>query len=239
MTGSEIAKSGFALENTIEYVFNNNPDFRNDLCKIIDMPNNSLAETVDRQKHDIVITSPDGTMTKNLQVKRYNGQGFNQVDRRAVSKWSDTLAESYTEQLSKFTGREYYPVKKRVKPSQLSEDFKKSIHLFQEEIILSALMEHSNVDYFLFVDWSGKMTVAKDDDVVKLLLSEPLSISDKRTTICLGKHITWQRKGGDGGKVTATDLQTKLKVGKVVEDLLSSNKAKNLDFAMYKKDYVD
>jgi hypothetical protein len=233
MTGSEIAKSGFALEESIKEIFNTNPDFRSDFCKMIDMPFSSVAEVVDRQKHDLIIKSLDGAITKNLQVKRYNGQGFNQVDRRAVSKWGDTLASSYADQLSKFTGREYYPEKKRMKPFQLSDDFKNSIHLFQEEIILSALMEHSNVDYFVFVNWNGRITVAKDDDVVGLLMSEPLTISDKKTTICLGKHITWQRKGGDSGKITATDLQTKLKVGKVVDDLLKSNKAKNLNFNLY------
>ncbi len=234
MTGSEIAKSGFDLEDIIEDKFNKNSNFKKDFCKLIDMPENSFAETIERKKHDIIITTFDKTISKNIQVKRYNGDGFNQVDRRTVFKWGETLASSYVEQLSEFTGFKYYPLKKRKKPSELSEDFRDSLHLFQEEIILSALMEYSNVDYFVFVNWSGKMTIAKDSHVLNLLLSEPLTISDKRTTISLGKYITWQKKGGDGGKITATDLQTKVKVGKVVNDLLKDGNAQNLNLNMYK-----
>ena len=94
-------------------------------------------------------------------------------------------------------------------------------------------MEYSNVDYFIFVNWDGQMTVSKDDDVLDLLLSEPLIISPTKTTISLGKHISWQRKGGDNGKISATDLQTKLKVGKVVEELIKNNKAQTIDFCVY------
>jgi hypothetical protein len=233
MTGSEIAKSGYALEDSIEIIFNNDSNFRKILCNIIDMPEDSFAKTVERQKHDLIIKNSDATFSKNIQVKRYKGSGFNQVDRRAVEKWGQTLAKSFVEQLSEFTGFKYYPLKKRKKPCELSKDFQDTLHLFQEEIILSSLMEYSNVDYFIFVNWDGQMTVAKDDDVLDLLLSEPLVISPTKTTISLGKHISWQRKGGDNGKISATDLQTKLKVGKVVEELIKNNKAQTIDFCVY------
>ena len=236
MLGSDIAKSGFEQEDAFKNSFNSNSDFKKQICDFIKMPLSSVAVKIPGMKHDIQIASPGTIEHRNIQIKRYKGDGFNQVDKRFHTQWHGIIPDSFLDDLSKFTGAHFYPEKKRLKPESLSKNFIDNIHKYQKEIIHSSLFHHSRVDYFFCFNEKQKLTMYTKQDLLDLLFSKPVSIKENRTTICLGEYVTWQKKGGDSGAITATMTQTKIKTGKVCEHLLLINKAKSIDYSKYRID---
>ena len=234
MLGSDIAKSGFEQEEAFKNSFNQNLDFKKQICDFIKMPYSAVAYKIPGMKHDIQIASPHSFDYKNIQIKRYKGDGFNQVDKRFHTQWHGIIPDLFIDDLSKFTGASNWPSKTRSKPCELSQYFIDNLHKYQKEIIHSSLFKHSNVDYFFCFNEKQKLTMYTKQDLLDLVLAHPVEIKDKRTTINLGQYVTWQRKGGDSGAITATMTQTKMKTGKVCEHLLLIKKAKSIEYAQYR-----
>ena len=234
MLGSEIAKSGFQQEDIFVETFNENKSLSNKILDILEMSDSSIATKISGKKHDVQIADIDNKLTSNVQIKKYKGGGFNQVDKRWNFEWHPILSSNAIQQLTFFTGEAYWPNKLRVSTLNLNDEFKNEFIQKQKDIVRSAMFKLGIVDYFFCFNELDMLTVFKAVDLYNLILSEPASFPENRTTITLGKHMTMQRKGGDSGERTATMAQVKLKTGKAVKELIDLNLAQQFDF----KDFI-
>lgn len=234
MLGSEIAKSGFQQEDIFVETFNKNKSLSNQILDILSMNDSSVATKISGKKHDVQISDIDNKRTINVQIKKYKGGGFNQVDKRWNFEWAPILSSNAIQQLSFFTGEAYWPQKLRVSTLNLNDEFKSEFKKKQRDIVRSSMFKLGVVDYFFCFNEFDMLTIFKADDLYNLIISEPAAFPENRTTITLGKYMTMQRKGGDGGERTASMAQVKLKTGKAVNDLINLNAAHQIDF----KDFV-
>jgi hypothetical protein len=129
MDGSSIAKSGFIQEDLLVDIYNKNPDFRKKIFQVLNISENSVASKISGKKHDIKITSQSEKISYNIQVKRYSGQGFNQVDKRWVFEWEQYLSADLIPYLEKFTGACFWPAKQRCKPFEFGDEFKSKLSI--------------------------------------------------------------------------------------------------------------
>ena len=242
MNGSETATSGYRFEEHVMGVINSNSEFQKIIEDTIELPSMLLATKANNGlKHDVVICSQSTKQLKHIQVKKFTSTGGNQVDRRWPFVESDDKAESwkhiilpeYLRYLEKYTAEAtYYTTKLRIRPQDFPEDMVTWLVGYQEEIVDGCLSKGGQLDYF-FCGNPNKLYIFLHKDLRELILSQPLQILPNRNTIQIGKNLTWQRKGGDGGAFEACQLQAKLQVDKSCKELLSLGKATLIDFSKY------
>lgn len=244
--GSKTAKGGFSNEQDVIDRFN---DWKSDKVaqewlaemnyKISDIEFVRASKVRGQYKADIqvritiVIKLKSQEDLQNLQVKLVsNSQGFNQIDKRWVDKYSElwNIPSDIVKILKLFTG-ELSPVMKNTRDSRrmfLSEmsesDQNKLINFIEENkiLIVSDLLKgrgEFSADWTLVILKTGtenSWVLKSINHVMNFYGSGDVRIT-REGSLKIGK-IGMQRKGGDGGRNTANMLQFKINPVELFED---------------------
>ncbi len=236
--GSETAKGGFKNEQDVIDRFNN---WKKDKISqkwlkamnydVSDIEYVEASKVRGQYKADIqvkvriVIKLKSQEDLQNLQIKLVsNPQGFNQVDKRWVSKYVELwdIPEDVVKTLKLFTG-EIKPTKKNLKDSrrmfltEMSEDVQSKILRFFESnriLIVSDLLKgrgEFSADWVLVIlktDGKSKWVLKSINEAMNVFGQGEVRITDQGS-LKIGK-IGMQRKGGDNGRDTAKMLQFKI-----------------------------
>lgn len=233
--GSDTAKEGFRNEDDVVMKFNmwDSDEEAQKWLKLMGYP---LAE-VDRveslkvsgQKADVQVQitrkNEDKLHIENLQVKLVSNQsGFNQIDKRWLDRYHElwNFPEHVFQNLKHFTGE--LPPKiansrdsRRMFLDEFSEMEQKEILEFftrNQNSILSDILRgrgEFSAEWMLVcqkLENDARWILKPMDQVVQHYAKGGVRISP-RGSLYLGR-ITVQRKGGDGGRITANMLQFKI-----------------------------
>ena len=230
--GSQIAKNGFKNEKDVAHKFNNwklDKDAQKWL-KIMEYDLNDIEYVIAKilygYKTDVQITIKLKSLidAQNIQVKLIsNPQGFNQIDKRWVSRYSEmwNMPKDVKKLLKYFTG-ELEPYKKDVKDSRrmfitefTKEEQNKLLDFFKTNKIL-ILNDIIKGREGFSAEW---MLVAQKSEIQRWVL-KPINVVlnhygngevqiTPRGSLRIG-NATMQRKGGDNGCKTANMLQFKV-----------------------------
>lgn len=232
--GSQIAKNGFKNEKDVAHKFNNwklDKDAQKWL-KIMGYDLNDIEYVIAKILHgyktdvqvQITIKLKSLIDAQNIQVKLIsNPQGFNQIDKRWVSRYSEmwNMPKDVKKLLKYFTG-ELEPYKKEVKDSRrmfitefTKEEQNKLLDFFKTNkiLILNDIIKGRGR---FSAEW---MLVAQKSEIQRWVL-KPINVVlnhygngevqiTPRGSLRIG-NVTMQRKGGDNGRKTANMLQFKV-----------------------------
>ena len=145
----------------------------------------------------------------NFQVKKSKKGQFQQVSRGTVDNFINDLPEL---EPIKDLLKERCEYKKEFKPELLE-----SLNSHKRKIIEHALLGHGErPDILCVTEWGKnnnkreKITFFMMDEVIESLMQYDFKLRKSKTVIELGPSFTFQRKGGDGGRQSANDIQFKL-----------------------------
>lgn len=145
----------------------------------------------------------------NFQVKKSKKGQFQQVSRGTVDNLINDLPEL---EPIKDLLKERCEYKKEFKPELLE-----SLNSHKRKIIEHALLGHGErPDILCVTEWGKnnnkreKITFFMMDDVIESLMQYDFKLRKSKTVIELGPSFTFQRKGGDGGRQSANDIQFKI-----------------------------
>lgn len=145
----------------------------------------------------------------NFQVKKSKKGQFQQVSRGTVDNFINDLPEL---EPIKDLLKERCEYKKEFKPELLE-----SLNSHKKKIIEHALLGHGErPDILCVTEWGKnnnkreKITFFMMDEVIESLMQYDFKLRKSKTVIELGPSFTFQRKGGDGGRQSANDIQFKL-----------------------------
>ncbi len=235
LLGSQTAKNGFLNEDDIVIKFNNwNTDEEAQKWLLImqyklDEIEYVQAVKVSGHKTDVqvqvIIKIKDIIDAQNLQVKLVsNPKGFNQIDKRWVDKYVEMweIKEPIVSILKRYTG-ETAPTAIKVKDKRRMFAFEFTEH--EQEQILKWLNCNKTLIISDILKGRGQlaaewMLVAQKTKTNSRWILKPMNFCvnffgngeveiTARGNFKIGK-ITMQRKGGDGGRITANMLQFKI-----------------------------
>lgn len=242
--GSQTAKNGFLNEEDIVNKFNNwqNDDDAQKWLIIMEYQIDDIdyvkALVVSGHKTDvqvqITIKLKEIIDAQNLQVKLVSNPrgGFNQIDKRWVDKYAIMWAmdESIISILKRYTG-ELAPTIKN--PKDKRRMFAFEFTEIEQEQILNWLINNKTLIISDILKGRGQlaaewMLVAHKTKTNSRWILKPMNYcinffgNDEikitpRGTYKIGK-ITMQRKGGDGGRITANMLQFKINPAELFDD---------------------
>lgn len=145
----------------------------------------------------------------NFQVKKSKKGQFQQVSRGTVDNLINDLPEL---EPIKDLLKERCEEKKEFKPELLD-----TLNKNKRQIIEHALLGHGEKPDILCVTEWGKRNNKREKisfyemgDVIESLMQYDFKIRNSKTVIELGPSFTFQRKGGDGGRQSANDIQFKI-----------------------------
>jgi hypothetical protein len=145
----------------------------------------------------------------NFQVKKSKKGQFQQVSRGTVDNLINDLPEL---EPIKDLLKERCEYKKEFKPELLE-----SLNSHKRKIIEHALLGHGErPDILCVTEWGKnnnkreKITFFMMDEVIESLMQYDFKLRKSKTVIELGPSFTFQRKGGDGGRQSANDIQFKI-----------------------------
>jgi len=145
----------------------------------------------------------------NFQVKKSKKGQFQQVSRGTVDNLINDLPEL---EPIKDLLKERCEEKKEFKPELLD-----TLNKNKRQIIEHALMGHGEKpDILCVTEWGKKnnkrekITFYEMGDVIESLMQYDFKIRNSKTVVELGPSFTFQRKGGDGGRQSANDIQFKI-----------------------------
>ncbi len=145
----------------------------------------------------------------NFQVKKSKKGQFQQVSRGTVDNLINDLPEL---EPIKDLLKERCEEKKEFKPELLD-----TLNKNKRQIIEHALLGHGEKpDILCVTEWGKKnnkrekITFYEMSDVIESLMQYDFKIRNSKTVIELGPSFTFQRKGGDGGRQSANDIQFKI-----------------------------
>ncbi|PMD96970.1 type II restriction endonuclease [Siphonobacter sp. BAB-5405] len=242
LLGSQTAKNGFLNEDDIVAKFNNwqiDNDVRTWLT-IMQYDFNEIeyvkAMKIINSKTDvqaqITVKLKEAIDAQNIQVKLVsNLKGFNQIDKRWINKYIElwNIPESISYILKRFTG-DIKPTiknprdKRRMFANEFTEDEQRHLIDWLENhksLIVADILKGRGQ---LAAEWMLVAQKLKNNSRWILVAMNfcmnhysqgPIEIT-KRGTIKIGK-ITMQRKGGDGGRITANMLQFKINPAELFE----------------------
>ncbi len=241
--GSQTAKNGFKNEKYIAYKFDHwrtDPEAKLWL-KIMgynfDEIKNVQAVIITREKTDvqvqIEIETKDAISRENIQVKLVSTRsGFNQIDKRWVDKYSElwSIPDNVKILLKHFTG-EIEPNIENPKDSRrmfINEFTKKDQHLIinfflsNKPLIVNDILKGRGpfaAEWMLIAQkvMSDAQWVLKPMNIVINHYSAGSVELSPRGSLKIGR-ITAQRKGGDGGRLTANMLQFKIDPTELFDD---------------------
>ncbi|HQX02734.1 MAG TPA: hypothetical protein PKZ44_01360 [Flavobacterium sp.] len=235
LLGSQTAKNGFLNEDDIVFKFNNwNTDEEAQKWLLImqyklDEIEYVQAVKVSGHKTDVqvqvIIKLKNIIDAQNLQVKLVsNPKGFNQIDKRWVDKYVEMweIQEPIVSILKRYTG-EIAPTASKVKDKRRMFAFE--FTELEQEQILNWLKNNKTLIISDILKGRGQlaaewMLVAQKTKTNSRWILKPMNYCvnffgngeveiTARGNFKIGK-ITMQRKGGDGGRITANMLQFKI-----------------------------
>tara|TARA_B110000305_G_scaffold170619_1_gene188580 strand:- start:110 stop:772 length:663 start_codon:yes stop_codon:yes gene_type:complete len=144
-----------------------------------------------------------------MQVKKSKAGQFQQISRGTIDNLITTIPE-----LECISGL----LKERCEEKKLfNPDILEPLNMSKRVIIEHALLGHGmKPDILCITEWDKrdakrtKMMFVSMDDVVDSLMRYEFAIRKSRTVVELGPSFTIQRKGGDGGRKSANDIQFKI-----------------------------
>jgi hypothetical protein len=242
---SQAAHRGLDAEQAlIERINNRDPDCAwvvEECCDTEGYADFKAKKPGNREKPDVLVyDDPDNILAmKGISMKTYEPDvSFGQVNRGSVETYVEELGISYgvAETLRAFVVKNHDGTRTMLNKASASEqdELLSFFRLYQRQIASHVLRGKAKA--VLKADWL-LMHEVKDDDwskrvgdrtswhlypmakVIDCCCSETPSISD-RGNLILGLGLTMQRKGGDGGAISANDLQFKLNP-KLIHDALS------------------
>lgn len=159
--------------------------------------------------------------TVNIQVKKSKPGQFQQVARGTVDNLISKIPElsSIEEQLKD----------RCVHKKLFDADILQTLNENKRKIVEHALFGHDKKpDILCISEWNKKDTRREKlqfmpmKNVVESLMQYDFKLRKSGTVVELGPSFTIQRKGGDGGRTTANDIQFKIVPSRLtVEDLLT------------------
>ena len=199
----------------------------------------SGTSKVDIQSKIVILDQPIGYLK--AQVKKYKDGQFQQIDRH----WVDALIK-YIPELNEVAhmlkglcersllsnGTHVDPntsIKKLSRSNYSQEELDKlvmELNKYKRQILNYAFLgtnTDTQPEYLIGVGYVAgkrtKITILKIKDVIDYLETLDFKISNKETVIKLGNDsiLSFQRKGGDGGKKGSNQLQIKIVVSKIVD----------------------
>jgi hypothetical protein len=240
--GSQIAKNGFRNEDEVVEKFNN---WQNDsesqqwletmgyVLKDIEFVE---AFKLSGYKTDVQVQVRIKLKTlidvENLQVKLVsNPKGFNQIDKRWIDKYVEmwSIPSEIIDILKRYTGEN--------KPTISSPKDKRRMFAYEftehEQVLILNWLENNKTliisdilkgrgkfaaEWILVILKANKNSVwtLKPMNIAVNHFSQGDTIITKRGNFTIGK-ITMQRKGGDGGRITANMLQFKINPAELFE----------------------
>ena len=145
----------------------------------------------------------------NFQVKKSKKGQFQQVSRGTVDNLINDLPEL---EPIKDLLKERCEDKKEFRPELLE-----SLNSHKRKIIEHALLGHGErPDILCVTEWGKnnnkreKITFFMMDEVIESLMQYDFKLRKSKTVVELGPSFTFQRKGGDGGRQSANDIQFKI-----------------------------
>jgi hypothetical protein len=236
--GSKTAKAGFSNEKDVINHFNNwkkdgiAKDWLNEMnYRVEDIEFVKAMKVIGQYKADVqvritvIVKLKSQEDVQNLQVKLVSNQkGFNQIDKRWVDKYVElwSIPDDVKRILKLFTG-ETKPTKKNLRDprrmflNEMSESDQEKLSNFIKKnkiLIVSDLLKGRGE---LSADWTLVILKVKNESrwvlkpinkVMNVFGNGDIRITDKGS-LWIGK-IFMQRKGGDGGRKTASMLQFKI-----------------------------
>lgn len=243
--GSETAKRGFANEDYIVAKFNNWIEDK-DAQSWLAIMGYSLAEIkqvvavkLHGYKTDIqvqvTITLKCGIDCQNIQVKLVsNPKGFNQIDKRWVNRYMELwdIPEEVAYLLKLYVGEEKIPKDQQVTTQKQNRLFANEFSVEQQTCLLNWLRDNQLMIVSDILKGRGQFSAEWMLVVQKSLSTSRWALHPinkclnhygngdvyitPRGSIKIGR-ITMQRKGGDGGRITAQMLQFKINPAELFE----------------------
>lgn len=236
LLGSRTAKNGFKTEKDVVKKFNNWKRDNDAKCWLQIMNYNLKdidyvsAEVINKYKADVSVRIQVKLKkvfdVENIQVKLVsNKKGFNQIDKRFLDKYDELwqIPEEILNLFKYFTG-EYKPYIQGTKSSNRmfitefsEEDQAKIINWIDKNkyLIISDILRGRGefaAEWVLVLrncDGTISWTLQNINKVMTHYFSDGNVVVSPKGSIKIGK-VTMQRKGGDGGRHTATMLQFKI-----------------------------
>jgi len=182
------AKRGYSEEKWVASYIENDFQVNNDRRSKVDLTNGRL----------------------NIQVKKSKAGQFQQISRGTVDNLVAVIPELRPiESLLK---------ERCVQKQHFNPDIIDTLNLSKREILEHTLLGHGDLkpDVLCVTEWDKKDAVRTKimfvamKDVVESLMQYEFSIRESKTVVELGPSFTFQRKGGDGGRRSANDIQFKI-----------------------------
>ena len=182
------AKRGYSEEKWVASYIENNFRVNDDRRSKVDLTNGQM----------------------NIQVKKSKTGQFQQISRGTVDNLVAAIPE--LQPISSL-------LKERCEQKQhFSPDIIETLNASKREILEHALLGHGHLkpDVLCITEWDKRDAVRKKimfvamNDVIESLMQYDFSIRDSKTVVELGPSFTFQRKGGDGGRQSANDIQFKI-----------------------------
>jgi len=230
---SNTAKNGYKEEDLVANDLNFNETIRSAFMNFIKFDPQSIFKKL-KGNYKTDITDGNGC---NLQIKKYKKNQFGQIDRHWIT---DII--SYIPNLEPvkymLIGLCEIPLKpcgkfidKNQKRKLLSienyteEELKNLLKILNDtkrqflEYIFYGKDKTYSPTYICGVKYKNnirkKITIYNISDIITDLEKHSFIITKRKSVISLGNCITLQRKGGDGGKKSSNQLQTKLVFSKI------------------------
>jgi hypothetical protein len=233
--GSQIAKDGFKNEDEVVEKFNNwQTDSESqqwletmgyDLKEIEFVEAFKLAGYKTDVQVQVRIKLKNLIDVENLQVKLVsNPKGVNQIDKRWIDKYVEmwSIPLEIVEILKRYTGENKPTIpspkdKRRMFANEFTEEEQRAVLNWLENnktLIISDILKGRGkfaAEWILVILKANKdsLWTLKPMNIAVNYFSQGDVIITKRGNFTIGK-ITMQRKGGDGGRVTANMLQFKI-----------------------------
>jgi R.HinP1I restriction endonuclease len=233
--GSQIAKDGFKNEDEVVEKFNNwQTDSESqqwletmgyDLKEIEFVEAFKLAGYKTDVQVQVRIKLKNLIDVENLQVKLVsNPKGFNQIDKRWIDKYVEmwSIPLEIVEILKRYTGENKPTIpspkdKRRMFANEFTEEEQRAVLNWLENnktLIISDILKGRGkfaAEWILVILKANKdsLWTLKPMNIAVNYFSQGDVIITKRGNFTIGK-ITMQRKGGDGGRITANMLQFKI-----------------------------
>jgi len=146
----------------------------------------------------------------NIQVKKSKARQFQQISRGTVDSLVSIIPDL---QPIETLLKERCEHKKYFDPCIIE-----TLNASKREILEHALLGHGDLkpDVLCITEWDKRDATRKKimfvamKDVIESLMQYDFSIRDSKTVVELGPSFTFQRKGGDGGRKSANDIQFKI-----------------------------
>jgi hypothetical protein len=233
--GSQIAKDGFKNEDEVVEKFNNwHTDSESqqwletmgyDLKEIEFVEAFKLSGYKTDVQVQVRIKLKNLIDVENLQVKLVsNPKGFNQIDKRWIDKYVEmwSIPLEIVEILKRYTGENKPTIpspkdKRRMFANEFTEEEQRAVLNWLENnktLIISDILKGRGkfaAEWILVILKANKdsLWTLKPMNIAVNYFSQGDVIITKRGNFTIGK-ITMQRKGGDGGRITANMLQFKI-----------------------------